>query len=303
MEIGIRIPHTGASASPELLLEWCTLAETAGFATLWGVDHLVIPKQVDSLYVLAREPAVIRGEAMSAQLSPNFELITTMAFVAAVTKHIKIGSGVAVLPLRNPVLHARQLATIDRFSHGRVLCGVGVGWLKEEADTLGMPWERRGARADEQIALMRAIWTAPESHVEFKGEFWSFPQMDSEPRPVQQPIPMLIGGHSPVALDRAARLGDGCIAAGVSPKRVTELIPQLKAACERHDRDPSTLPLYCRAGQGKATTDELHRYEELGVHAVQANIDTLDELKQFADEVLPKWSNPPSSFDTLGEVV
>ena len=104
-----------------------------------------------------------------------------------------------MLTIRNAILNARQLATVDRYSNGRLLLGIGVGWLKEEADAMGMPWDRRGARTDEHIALLRAIWTAPGKHVEFHGEFWDIPPMDPEPRPVQRPIPILIGGHSEAA--------------------------------------------------------------------------------------------------------
>src|SRR5262249_18389118 len=154
--------------------------------------------------------------AVSELLSPNFELVTTLAFVAAITERIKLGSAVEVLPIRNAVLNARQLATVDRYSGGRLLCGVGAGWLPREAAATGRAWDRRAAPADEHIALLRAIWTAPGPHVEFHGEFWDLPPMDPEPRPVQQPIPILIGGHSDAALDRAARLGDGWIAAAMS---------------------------------------------------------------------------------------
>ena len=177
--------------------------------------------------MLGREPASIGPDAVSKQMAPNFELMTTMAYVAAVTERIKLGIAVQVLTIRNAVLNARQLATVDRYSGGRLVLGVGVGWLKEEADTMNMPWDRRGARAEEHIALLRAIWTAPGDHVEFHGEFWDFPPMDPEPRPVQQPIPILIGGHGEKAIDRAVRLGDGWVAAGVSAGRLAELLPVL----------------------------------------------------------------------------
>jgi probable F420-dependent oxidoreductase len=287
MEIGVRIPHVGASASPELIREWCTLADDAGFGVLWGVDHVIMPRHVESKYLLTREPISIADGALSAQLAPNFELMTTLAFVAAITTRIKLATGVAVLPIRNALLNARQLATVDRHSGGRLLYGVGVGWLKEEADAMNMPWDHRGSRVDEHIELLRTIWTATGPYVEFHGRYWTVPSIDPEPRPAQRPIPVLIGGHSTAAMDRAARLGDGWIAAGVSPGRLAELLDLLKASCERHNRDPATLPVYCRAGQGPATLDDLHRYEELHVRSVQVNIDTLDELKWFADDVLP----------------
>jgi len=285
MDIGARIPHTGAHASPEFVRDWCRCADQAGFAVLWGIDHLVMPERVESKYVLGREPSAIADDAVSRQMAPNFELVATLAYVAAVTERILIGTAVEVLTIRNAVLNARQLATVDRYAGGRLLLGVGVGWLKEEADVMNLPWDRRGARAEEHIALLRAIWTAPGKHVEFHGEFWDIPPMDPEPRPVQQPIPILLGGHSEPAIDRAVRLADGWIAAGVSANRLAELLPLVRAACERHHRDVAALPIYCRTSG--ATIDELRPYEALGVHAVQVDIDTLDDLKRFADEVLP----------------
>jgi probable F420-dependent oxidoreductase len=290
VEIGVRIPHTGAQATPEFVREWCTVADEAGFGSLWGVDHVVMPEHVESKYDLPRTPADIEDDAVSELLSPNFELITTLAFVAAVTGRIKIGSAVAVLTIRNAVLTARQLATIDRYSGGRLLFGIGVGWLKEEADAMNMPWDRRGARVDESIALLRTIWTAPGKHVEFHGEFWDVPPIDPEPRPVQPSIPILIGGHSAAAIDRAVRLGDGWIAAGMSPERLSEMLPVVHAAADRHGRDPSSVVVYCQSGRAGATIDDLRRYEELGVHSLQIHLDTMDELKRFADEELLELS-------------
>lgn len=287
MEIGVRIPHTGALASPRTIREWCQVADQAGYGSLWGADHMVMPQKVESKYVLPRKPAAIADDAVSNLLSPNYELTTTMAFAAAVTERIKIGSSVAVLPIRNAVLNARQLATVDIYSGGRVLYGVGVGWLEEEARAMNMPWDRRGARSDEHIALLRALWTAPGPHVEFHGDFWDLPPMDPEPRPVQRPIPILVGGHSDVAIDRAARLGDGWITATMSPERLTELLGVLRAAADRHGRDPQEIAVYCGADRNHSTLDQLRLYEELGVASVHVAIETLDELKRFGDEILP----------------
>jgi probable F420-dependent oxidoreductase len=287
MEVGVRIPHTGPRATPAFVREWATTADQLGFDILWGADHLVMPEKVASLYPLPREPAALADDAVSDLLSPNFELLTTLAHVAAVTERVKLATGVAVLPIRNAVLNARQLATIDRYSDGRVLCGVGVGWLKEEADAMGMAWDRRGPRTEEHIDLLRALWTAPGRHVEFHGEFWDLPPMDPEPRPVQQPIPILIGGHSDAAIDRAARLGDGWIAAGMSSERLAEMLPGLRAALDRHERDPAAVPVYVGARPGPVTGDDLLAYAEVGAHAVQVALESLDDLRRFADEVLP----------------
>ena len=287
MEIGVPIPHTGQHASPEVVRTWCATAEAAGYGSVWGVDHVVMPRHVESKYVLPRNPATIADDAVAALLAPNFELMTTLAFVAAVTSTIRIGTAVAVLNIRNAVLNARQLATVDRYSGGRLVYGVGVGWLKEEADAMNMPWDRRGARADEHISLLRTIWTAPGKHVEFHGEFWDIPSMDPEPRPVQQPIPILVGGHSPAAIDRAARLGDGWIAAAMSPERLSEHLALLRAAADRHDRDPATLRVYCSAASD-VSPDTVRRYADLGVQSLHLGVQDLDELKRVGDDILPK---------------
>jgi probable F420-dependent oxidoreductase len=289
MEIGVRIPHVGPQASPDFVREWCTTADQGGYGILWGVDHLVMPQKVESKYVLPRKPATIADDAVSSQLSPNFEMMSTLAYVAGITEHARLGTAVAVLTIRNAVLNARQLATVDRYSNGRLVYGVGIGWLKEEADAMNMPWDRRGARSDEHIALLRALWTAPGKHVEFHGEFWDIPPMDPEPKPVQQPIPILVGGHSEHAMARAARLGDGWIAADMAVERLESMLPTVRAACDKEGRDVSTLDIYAQL-KGEVTVDAIRQFEALGVHSLQLPIRDLDQLKQVADEILPKLS-------------
>jgi probable F420-dependent oxidoreductase len=289
MEIGVRIPHTGARATPAFVRSWASAADRLGYDSLWGVDHVVMPQKVESKYVLPRRPASIADDAVSDLLAPNFELMTTLAFVAAITDRICLGTAVAVLPIRNAILNARQLATVDRYSGGRLVYGIGAGWLKEEADAMGMPWDRRGARTDEHIALLRQIWGAAGEHVEFHGEFWDVPPMDPEPRPSQATIPILVGGHSEAAIDRAARLGDGWITATMSSDRLGELLPLLDAALDRHGRHPDDVPVYCGAELAASTVDGLRRYEQLGIRSVQVPLQTLDDLERFADETLPAF--------------
>ena len=259
MEFGLAIPHTGGSASPEYVRSYCTAAEEAGFDSLWAVDHMVMPQHTDSKYTLGRQPAAIADDAVSNLLSPNYEMHTTLTWVAGFTSRIKLGTAVAVLPIRNPVANARQVATLDIYSGGSVLYGVGAGWLREEAEAMNMPWDRRGRRAEEHIALMRALWCADGDLVEFHGEFHDCPPMDPEPRPVQRPIPIIVGGHSDVALDRAGRIGDGWIAAMMSPPRLAEHWAKVKDAAVRNDRDPdslllvSSVPPSRRAGTGRCS--------------------------------------------------
>jgi probable F420-dependent oxidoreductase len=309
MEVGASVPHIGPLAEPELVVDYCRAADAAGFDGLWTADHIVVPAFNESYYTLRAKPAPFPFEQLRETMGLNLELNTTLAVAAAVTRRVKLCSGVAVLPIRNPVLNARQLASIDQFSGGRVLYGVGVGWLKEEADALGMPWDRRGARTDEQIALFRALWCADGEVVEFDGEFYRLPPMDPRPFPVQRPIPIVIGGHSDPAIDRAARIGDGWIAAGMGADRFREAFGRLKAACDRHGRDVGDLQivngehpdvLLDPAGpdmpsQVERAVEGLRAYEAMGVTHMKVSIRTTDPnaLLEMVDvygrEVLPAY--------------
>jgi probable F420-dependent oxidoreductase len=298
MEFGLMIPHTGRRASPSYVRGFCTAADEAGFNGLWGVDHMVMPHHTDSLYTLGRQPSPIADDAVSGLLSPNYELMTTLSWVAGFTERVKLGTAVAVLPIRNTLANARQLASLDVYSGGRVLYGAGVGWLREEADAMGMAWDRRGRRSEEHIAVLRALWCADDDLVEFHGEFHAIPPMDPEPRPVQRPIPVLVGGHSDVALDRAGRIGDGWIAAAMSPAPLAEHWTKVQDAAARHDRDPDALllvgamrPVADRAAQA----DAIARYAEIGVDHlivdlyVESRDAVDDEMARFTAEVAPNF--------------
>jgi len=294
MEIGVGIPHTGALASARFIREFCAAAEELGFDGLWAVDHLVMPLHTDSFYTLASRPAPIADNAVSALLSPNYEMVTTLAWVAAFTSRIKLGTAVSVLSIRNPIANARQMATLDVYSGGRLICGVGIGWLREEAEILGMPWDNRGARSEEHIALLRALWTAKGNLVEFHGTYHEVPPIDPEPRPIQRPIPILIGGHSNVALDRAGRIGDGWIAASMSPERLADKWADVRAAAERHDRRSGALLLHAELSRRdrRPLTELLDTYSMIGVDHLHLPVNAsdergaLDELARLADEVL-----------------
>jgi probable F420-dependent oxidoreductase len=245
VDVGVRIPHSGPHADPAFVPRFCAAAEAAGFAGLWAVDHVLAPIHTDSMYTLGPVPTPVADGAISATMGLNLEMNTTLAVAAAVTSRVKLCTGVAVLPIRNAVLHARQIASIDLYSGGRVVLGVGVGWLREEADAMSMPWDRRGTRSEEHIALLRALWTATGDVVEFHGKFHDLPPVDPEPRPVQRPIPILVGGHSEAALDRVARIGDGWVAAGMGPERLARSLDVIAAACARERRDFSQLQIVC----------------------------------------------------------
>ncbi|MEX1009648.1 MAG: LLM class F420-dependent oxidoreductase [Acidimicrobiia bacterium] len=297
MEFGVVIPHTGRRASPEYVRRFCTTAEDAGFDGLWGVDHIVMPHHTDSKYTLGRKPADIADDAVSQLLAPNYEMMTTLIWVAGFTGRIKLGTSVAVLPIRNAVFNARQLATLDVYSDGRVLYGAGVGWLREEAEMMGMPWDHRGRRSEEHIALLRALWCAEGDLVEFHGEYHDIPPIDPEPRPVQRPIPILVGGHSDVALERAGRIGDGWIAAPMSPEPLAEHWAKVRDAAARNDRDPDALMLVgaMRPLRDTKQVDAIAAYAEIGVDHLIVDLyvasrdAVFDELHRFSAEVAPRF--------------
>lgn len=265
------LPHTGPGASRTRIRDVALHAEAAGLDALWAVDHLVLPHRVDSPYFLGRRPAAIADGAIGAQLAPNYELVTTLSWVAGFTDRIKLGTSILVLPMRSAVANARQLATLDELSGGRLRVGVGAGWLREEVEAVGLPWDRRGERADEHIALLRHLWCADGDTVEFHGDFHDIPPMHPEPRPRQRPIPILVGGHSDAAVHRAGRLGDGWITAPMSASRVAERWARVREVAEQHGRDPDRLELVASASSspGRSRADLMAEYAAVGVTHLQ----------------------------------
>jgi probable F420-dependent oxidoreductase len=303
MEIGLLIPHIGRSASPDRIQSFCTTAESAGVSGLWGVDHVVMPHHTDSDYVLGRVPTKIADGAVSELMSPNYELMTTLTWVAACTTSISIGSSVAVLPIRNTLMTARQLATLDVYAGGRVIFGAGAGWLKEEADSVGIAWAGRGQRLEEQVALLRSIWCADGDLVEFHGRFHDVIPMDPEPRPRQRPIPIYIGGHSDIALERAGRIGDGWIAGSMSASAVSDKWVKVQESAESCGRDPASLRTVVQASlrPGRPLLDQVMTYCEIGVHHLQVPVTTddhhaeLDFIHMIGDVLVPAARNGPIS--------
>jgi len=161
-----------------------------------------------------------------------------MAFVAAATTRIKLATGILILPQHNPVLAAKQIATLDHLSGGRILIGIGVGWLEEEFAALGVPFAERGARTDEYIAAMRELWSADKPT--FNGRFVSFKEAYCRPQPVNRRVPIIVGGHSEAAARRAGRLGDGYFPARGAP---ADLIAVARKAAEAAGRDPDKLEI------------------------------------------------------------
>jgi probable F420-dependent oxidoreductase len=258
MRLGLHALGIGTGARREVIDAVATGAEAAGFATLWAGEHVVMVDNGASRYPYAPDGRI----AVPAQADWLDPLIT-LSFAAAVTSTIRLATGVLLLPEHNPLLLAKQVASLDALSRGRLSLGVGVGWSREEFDALGVPFERRGARADEYLKAMRTVWR--DDVASFAGEFVSFTGIRVNPRPVRdRRIPIVVGGNSDAALRRAARLGDGWYGFNLEgTEHVRERMQRLRRACERAARDPAELNVaIALAGDGP---HDLERLAALGV--------------------------------------
>ena len=188
--------------SPHPAKKLALAAEKAGFESIIAVEHIVIPTDYTTKYPY-NETGRLPGDANMPWPDP----LSWLTFIGGITTKLRLITGVLVLPQRNPVVLAKQLATIDHLTEGRLELGVGVGWLEEEFEAIGVPFTRRGARMDEYIKSMRVLWDQHDAS--FDGEFVSFNNMNCSPKPYNGRVPIIIGGHSPKAAQRAARLGDG----------------------------------------------------------------------------------------------
>lgn len=226
MKFGVQLAHFGPLVSGAGALRLAARAEALGFDSVWAGDHIIYPPQ----YV--------------ERFGPEFyEALITLAWIAASTPRIAVGTAVIVLPYRNPIILAKELATIDVLSGGRLICGVGAGWLPEEHAALGVPFKERGAAADECLRLIRCLWT--EERPRFSGRFFDFPEMVFAPRPLQRPTPPIwVGGVTARALRRAAEFGDGWLpiwhkptGRGFAPEALREKIAELRQMSEANGRN------------------------------------------------------------------
>lgn len=268
-------------------LEVCRTAEAVGFESLWGGEHVILPSTIESRY-----PYTADGKIPAQPDTPIPDPLIWLAFAAAAAPTMRLGTCILIVPQRNPLVLAKELATLDQLSGGRVELGLGVGWLKEEFDALGVPWERRGARNDEYIAAMRALWAGP--HAEFHGEFVDFAPATCSPRPIQASIPILVGGDTDAAINRAVRLADGYFPGEGDVDRLAALITRLRQACEDAGRDPDSIEI--NAMFGKQMADPVagaQQLAELGVGRAMvpafffAGPGGMDRLAEFAGRVIP----------------
>lgn len=234
MKFGLRYCNTGRYVDPVLGQELVQAGEAAGFESAWTVEHTVVPANYTSTYPYSGDGKMAGGR----DDIPLPDPLIWMAYMAAVTSTIKLATGILIVPQHNPVITAKQVATLDQMSGGRVLLGIGVGWMREEFDAIGAPFEDRGARTDEYVAVMRELWTADKPT--FHGRWVNFDETYCRPQPAQGSVPIIVGGDTVPAAKRAGRLGDGYFPARNAPQ---ELIDLARRTAEEHGRDPDALEI------------------------------------------------------------
>jgi probable F420-dependent oxidoreductase len=224
MHLAIRLPYHTDVVSGEVMTSVAVAADKAGMHSGWVADHIVFPAGE----VASVTPTTASGKYPRPLDEPTLESWTSLAYVAGATKRLGLGVGICVVPYRNPLLLAKVIASLDVLSGGRVLCGVGLGWLQEEFEALQVPYEKRRDRMLEGIALMRRCWES--SPVQFEGEHFRIEQpVHFVPRPVGR-VPIIMGGHSDPALRRAATIADGWIGHELSPADCATMRAKMVAA-------------------------------------------------------------------------
>ena len=268
-------------------LDICRRADEAGFESVWGGEHVIMPDDIGSKY-----PYTADGKIPAEPETPIPDPLIWLGFAAAASPNLRLGTCILIVPQRNPLILAKELATLDQLSGGRVELGLGVGWMKEEFDALGVPWERRGARNDEYIAAMRKLWEGP--HAEFHGEFVDFNPVTCSPRPVNGNIPIIVGGDTEVAIRRAARLADGYFPGEGDIERLKALITRVRQAAENEGRDPMSIEINAMFGAQMANPEQgIEEMREAGVDRMMvpafffAGPGGLERLSEFGEKYVP----------------
>ena len=229
-EIGLVLAFDGAAGrGPAYVRDVARSAEAHGFHSIWVPEHVVFFEHYDSVYPYPPSPGSTRAPALPAGARPSLydPLFTCMAMAAA-TSSLRVGTAVALVPLRHPLLWAREVAALDHFTDGRFSLGVGVGWLGEEFEALNVPFAERGRVADEHLGALRAVWSAPEGVASFSGAHVSFTDAVMLPAPVSPGgPPILVGGNTDAALRRVARYGDGWYAWNLTPGELSARLERL----------------------------------------------------------------------------
>jgi probable F420-dependent oxidoreductase len=279
MDVGIVMPCS-AITPPDLIADTAKAIEERGFASIWAPEHVIFFEQYKSQY-----PYADHGKLLGFDHG-MMEPWTTLSYVAANTNRVRLGSSICLVPQRNPVYTAKQVADVDFLSGGRVDFGVGSGWLKEEFDALQVPFERRGARTSDYIRVMQALWTMERPS--YQGEFYTLPECTQNPKPVQTPHPpIFFGGESKPALRRVATLGQGWMGASMMPEDLPEKLTLLETLLAEHDRKRSDIKIYTLPNIAPKA-DLFPQYEDLGIDQVihLVPMKNIDDVRQRLDTMV-----------------
>jgi probable F420-dependent oxidoreductase len=264
VEFDIWLPAANPFATPDMLAAVAREAEARALHGIWVGEHVVTFEDYDSSYPYADD-----GQIPLPPGTGLLEPFTTLAFLAAVTSTVRLGTAMCLLPQRNPVYSAKEVATVDWLSGGRVDLGVGVGWLREEFDALGVPWPRRGARTDEYLEVLRTLWCDDPSS--FSGEFYELAPCNQHPKPVQTPHPPIhVGGESDAALRRVARRGQGWHTFNRAPGDLPDVLARLGRFMEEEGRSLADVRVTVCPYFQPLDPDITERYAEAGADAVSA---------------------------------
>jgi probable F420-dependent oxidoreductase len=286
MKVGL-IPVNIGVPNVEAMLAIAEKAEQLGIESLWTFEHVVVPVDYRSRY-----PYSADGK-MGVTPETNFvDPLVALTAIAARTKRVRLGTGVNILPQTNPLYLAKQAASLDFVSNGRFMLGLGIGWLREEFDAMGVPFERRGERFDDYVVAMRKAWSG--NVVEHQSDFVHWTGFKTHPLPVQKPgVPIVIGGSKGKAFERTAKYGDGWYAPTANVNQLEPLLKELGAACKKIGRDPKTIEISCMWVPAAEGVDALRRYRDLGVSRLivptfALGMPPLEAIDRFAQEWLPK---------------
>ncbi|MGI8926458.1 MAG: LLM class F420-dependent oxidoreductase [Tepidiformaceae bacterium] len=281
MKIGLFAPFTSPLATPAFITAFARTAEEAGFHSLWAPEHVVLFDEYGSRYPYSEDGRLAMGRSGGV-----LEPWNALAFAAAVTSRIRLGTGICLVPQRNPVYTAKEVATVDWLSGGRVDFGVGIGWLREEFAALGVPWERRGARTRAYLEVMRRLWT--EQTASYDGEFYRLESARQDPKPVQQPHPPIhFGGESDAALRRVADIGQGWYGFDLDPAGAKERIGALEALLARRGRKREEIVVSVSPFRRRLTPESMAEYGDAGVDQliVPARLRSIDDIEPVLSQI------------------
>jgi probable F420-dependent oxidoreductase len=285
MKIGL-VPVNVGVPNVEAMVALAQKAEAVGLESVWTFEHAIVPNDYSSKY-----PYSADGK-MGVTPDTNFvDPLVALSTIAQATKRVRLGTGVNILPQTNPLLLAKQAASLDFVSGGRFMLGVGIGWLKEEFAAMGTPFEKRGARFDDYVAAMRTVWSGET--VEHQSERLHWTGFKSYPVPLQSPLPVVIGGSKGKAFERIAKYGEGWFAPTVSADQLKPMLKQLEEACAAEGRDPKSVEISAMWVPAMGL-DALRQYEDVGVARLIIPLQALgggnplEALDGLASDVLAK---------------